>query len=232
MFDGKDVLDIAFRHDGEAYILGARAPLTNKNWTGPWDCAEFASWCSYQAYDIIFGAKPSDPLRADAYTGFWWDHASEQNAMCTVDEALETPGSFLLRKPGAFGITIGHIAISCGDGTTFEAKNRRSGVGHFENAADRPWSCGVLLPGIRYERGGSGSGYAVAPDLLMLKSPYMRGEAIKDLQRALKEKGLHPGNIDGVFGPLTEIAVVGFQSMEGLTVDGIVGPETREALGM
>jgi peptidoglycan hydrolase-like protein with peptidoglycan-binding domain len=33
-------------------------------------------------------------------------------------------------------------------------------------------------------------------------------------------------DIDGIFGPKTETAVKDFQSGEGLTVDGIVGPQT------
>lgn len=232
MFDGKDVLAIAKRHGTGTYILGARAPLTNKNWMGPWDCAEFASWCAYQAYGIVFGAKPLDPLRADAYTGFWWDHAVQQNAKCSVQEALITPGAFLLRKPGAFQISIGHIAISLGDGTTYDAKSSRAGVGHFPNAAGRPWSCGVLLPGIRYQPGSGSIDHEPSPDLLMLKNPYMRGNKVKALQRALRDAGVNPGAIDGVFGPMTEIAVQGYQAREGLTVDGIAGPETFAALGI
>lgn len=232
MFDGKDVLDIAFEHNGEDYVLGARAPLANKNWKGPWDCAEFTTWCSYQAYQIIFGAKPLDPMRADAYTGFWWDHAVQQKARCSVDEALRTPGAFLLRKPGAFQIKIGHIAISCGDGTTFEAKGKRDGVGHFPNAKGRSWSTGVLLPGIRYSSSEGTITHQPPSDLLMLTDPYTRGKDVKELQKALKEAGLNPGKIDGVFGPLTEVAVTGFQMREGLTVDGVVGPETRAQLGI
>jgi peptidoglycan hydrolase-like protein with peptidoglycan-binding domain len=36
--------------------------------------------------------------------------------------------------------------------------------------------------------------------------------------------------VDGVFGPKTEAAVKSFQQGEGLTVDGIVGPHTWQAL--
>ena len=60
----------------------------------------------------------------------------------------------------------------------------------------------------------------------------MRGAAVRELQRALRDAGVNPGNIDGVFGPLTEMAVVGFQAREGLVVDGVVGPQTEEALGL
>ena len=53
-----------------------------------------------------------------------------------------------------------------------------------------------------------------------------KGQAVKDLQEALKALGLQPGPIDGVFGKKTEDAVKAFQKLKGLEVDGIVGPIT------
>ena len=51
------------------------------------------------------------------------------------------------------------------------------------------------------------------------------------LQVALRAKGLYPGTIDGVSGPLTTAAVRRFQARRGLAVDGVAGPATRRALG-
>ncbi len=51
------------------------------------------------------------------------------------------------------------------------------------------------------------------------------------LQKRLAEKGFDPGDIDGDFGDNTQAAVIAFQRARGLLVDGIVGPQTRAALG-
>jgi murein DD-endopeptidase MepM/ murein hydrolase activator NlpD len=51
------------------------------------------------------------------------------------------------------------------------------------------------------------------------------------LQSALKSLHLYSGFVDGVRGPLTRHGIRAFQRRRGLHVDGIVGPETRRALG-
>ena len=59
-----------------------------------------------------------------------------------------------------------------------------------------------------------------------------KGDAVKGLQNALNARGYDAGAVDGVFGPATEAAVRSFQSNVGLDEDGIVGPNTWEALGV
>lgn len=60
----------------------------------------------------------------------------------------------------------------------------------------------------------------------------MSGSDVFSLQLALKVAGYDPGDVDSIFGSLTEEAVLEFQtSYESLTVDGIVGPQTLGALG-
>lgn len=51
------------------------------------------------------------------------------------------------------------------------------------------------------------------------------------LQQRLRDLGVDPGPIDGKFGPRTAAAVRAFQQARGLAADGIVGPQTRGALG-
>ncbi|MFB4169724.1 peptidoglycan-binding protein [Virgibacillus sp. JSM 102003] len=59
------------------------------------------------------------------------------------------------------------------------------------------------------------------------------GEAVKQVQRALKEINFNPGVIDGIYGPNTQDAVRRFQSMyAALANDGIYGPNTRKYIRM
>lgn len=57
-----------------------------------------------------------------------------------------------------------------------------------------------------------------------------QGPAVRELQEALIRAGHNPGPTDGIFGPMTEAAVSGFQKANGLAVDGIAGPQTLLAL--
>ncbi|MEZ3182574.1 peptidoglycan-binding protein [Streptomyces pimonensis] len=56
------------------------------------------------------------------------------------------------------------------------------------------------------------------------------GPEVIETQCLLRRAGVSPGNVDGIFGPLTQRAVERFQDREGLAVDGIVGPHTWQAL--
>ena len=58
------------------------------------------------------------------------------------------------------------------------------------------------------------------------------GDLVEELQAILNAKYGAELDIDGVFGAKTETAVKAFQKAHGLTVDGIVGPKTRAALGL
>ncbi|MBY6038171.1 L,D-transpeptidase family protein [Fictibacillus nanhaiensis] len=59
-----------------------------------------------------------------------------------------------------------------------------------------------------------------------------RGAEVRELQTKLTNLGYSTKGIDGVFGVNTDAAVRKFQKAKKLTVDGIVGPATKKALGM
>lgn len=58
------------------------------------------------------------------------------------------------------------------------------------------------------------------------------GDEVSKIQSRLSAWGYYTGDIDGLYGYLTYSAVKSFQTKNGLTVDGIAGPETLAALGL
>ena len=58
------------------------------------------------------------------------------------------------------------------------------------------------------------------------------GNEVTAIQQKLKERGLYTGNVDGIYGPNTQSAVIKFQKQQGLSADGIAGPATLKRLGI
>jgi N-acetylmuramoyl-L-alanine amidase len=58
------------------------------------------------------------------------------------------------------------------------------------------------------------------------------GQEVIDVQAKLYNWGYYKDVVDGVYGYNTYQAIKKFQSKNGLTVDGIAGPETLAALGL
>lgn len=58
------------------------------------------------------------------------------------------------------------------------------------------------------------------------------GDEVKQIQTKLKNWGYYTGSVDGIYGSNTLAAVKKFQQKNGLTVDGIAGKKTLEAMGI
>ncbi|HEX6582282.1 MAG TPA: peptidoglycan-binding protein [Thermoleophilaceae bacterium] len=84
------------------------------------------------------------------------------------------------------------------------------------------------MPSIRVISGGIALALVLA---LALPAPSVAGPKVAAVQVALKRIGLYNATVDGVRGPLTKAAIVRFQRRRGLSVDGVVGPQTRRAFG-
>lgn len=67
----------------------------------------------------------------------------------------------------------------------------------------------------------------VLPAYLKLGS---RGPEVEVLQGFLQHSGYYHGPIDGIFGPQTREAVISFQRDHGLLPDGIAGPKTWDVI--
>lgn len=52
----------------------------------------------------------------------------------------------------------------------------------------------------------------------------------REIQQALKNAGFYQGTVDGKIGPMTREAIRQFQQVNGLKMDGVVGRQTWEKL--
>jgi N-acetylmuramoyl-L-alanine amidase len=228
---GERIVALARNHIGEKYILGAMVPKDNANWTGPWDCAEFASWLVFQIAGLLYGCDRDvgDASTADAFTGFWRRDSTSLGTLISIDEAAGTPGAAVLRFPqvGASG----HIVISDGQGGTVEAHSPVDGVVAL-TLKNRRWDTGVLVPGVTYSAASSVTVTPPTAQIFRLMTPVMQGPNVRAIQKALQQAGFDPGAIDGAFGPHTASAVLAFQLSNQLQPDGEVGPETAASLGV
>jgi len=79
--------------------------------------------------------------------------------------------------------------------------------------------------------GGTGGGSGGNGTVSTVLRRGSQGPKVETLQRALNDQGASL-TVDGDFGPATEQAVRDFQSSQGLTADGIAGPQTLRALNI
>ena len=151
------------------------------------------------------------------------------NAGISWQEALRTPGAFILRYPPGSG-QMGHIGICVGDGDAiYEAHSTNRGVIR-GSAANRRWDSGVILPGVSYAAGAVElpANFVVYQ---LTDPPGGYDPVVEYLQTALKKKGfLAAHDISGVYYTATSEAVAKFQDLQGLLVDGEIGPETGSTL--
>ena len=71
---------------------------------------------------------------------------------------------------------------------------------------------------------------APSPTPKSLQKGFTDSDAVREVQKRLKELGYYKGSADGDFGPATEKAVIAFQKDHGLTADGKVGEKTLSKL--
>ncbi len=230
---GEMLVQLAAKHIniGEKYRLGAMVPKNSANYQGPWDCAEFVSWCIFQVAGILYGCENNqdDPARADAYTGYWERDALKLGRMISVEEAATLPGAAVLRYPPSTGT--GHIVFSDGKGGTLEAKGTAFGVVS-DRLNGRRWDTGILINGIRYQRSDANIQLGQPPKVYFVGAPAMDRNVTATIQQKLHDAGFDPGPIDGDFSDETAAAVLAFQLQNGLVADAEVGPETAHTLGV
>lgn len=229
---GKELVELAATRIDEKYE-NVFVPKNNSNWHGPWDCAEFATWVVYQKTGKLYGtfSNNGNPAMADAYSGQWAEDVKNGTLIKTSKaESNSTPGIVLISKP-PMPKTMGHVAISDGNGGTIEAAGKAYGIAR-KKVEGRPWDYYAKIPQVIYESTGVVIAPKPLPYLLRLRRPNMSGDVVRDVQRALQAAGFDPGDIDSAYGPHTVAAVSAFQLANRLVSDGIVGPLTAKKLGI
>lgn len=113
-----------------------------------------------------------------------------------------------------------HIGTYIGNGRVLEAKGTINGV---VISKIEEWDEWGELKKVNYE------GKWVEDEMGTLRAG-SQGDEVRRLQTRLNALGIDCGNADGIFGNATRAAVMRFQQLNGLEVDGVVGAKTWAAL--
>ena len=95
---------------------------------------------------------------------------------------------------------------------------RKRGVPETEEISEKMWAALV------------DASYSLGDRTLYLRMPYFHGHDVVELQTALGALGFGIGEMDGIFGAHTELALRKFQMNMGLPADGIAGAYTFATL--
>lgn len=123
-------------------------------------------------------------------------------------------------------------------------QQKLSALGYYQGAPDGSFGPGTRSAVASFQSannltvdGIAGASTLEALSLLSLSSggasalkEGMSGDSVLKLQQRLHELGYYQGTPDGSFGPATRSAVASFQAASNLTVDGIAGASTLQAM--
>ena len=176
---------------------------------------------------IIQAFRSKDPNYPDQTSSALYTGCSKKGSIQSIPE---TPGLCVWRG--------GHIGIYIGEGKVIEAGGTNIGVALSalaSPASGRAWTNWGELADVNYSEAATPPVTPSAPScwvgkIFRLSSPYMAGQCIVPIQKILKAFGFYSGKLDGVYGPLTQNAVIAFQSKVGLVPDGVFGKLTAMAL--
>lgn len=175
-----------------------------------YDCRGFLRWVFEQIGLEIAGQGASSQYN----TGTNWARrgpiADMPDLVCAVYQVKAgTTGSMSHTGVHIGGGRIIHCSVEVKEGST----------------ADRGWSHYAIPKGLYTDDEINEAG--------AIPMSYRRGDqgdGVRALQETLNLLGYDCGKVDGKFGAKTEAAVRDFQNAWGLAVDGVVGPDTDNAL--
>lgn len=196
----------------------ANSRLYGKKWIGHMvaDCSGLFTWAFKQLGGSMYHGSNT------MYNRCCTDHGELKKGARTDGKALK-PGTAVFVWDGS---TYSHVGLFIGDGTVIEAQGTKAGVTTTKLTASK-WTYWGELQGVDYD--GTVSESASSHPLIRRGN---KGDAVIELQSKLAKLGYYLGKcgVDGDFGKDTEKAVKEFQEDHKLTVDGVVGRDTWEAL--
>lgn len=205
-------------------VLSGKQPSCDGcKWQGKlaFDCRGFTYWCLSQVGITIKGGGATSQYNTSANWVQRGDIGDMPDVVCCVFQ----------RRNGRMQ----HTGMHIGGGKVIHCSN---GV-QWGDTSDKAWTHYAIPAGLytAEEIAAAGKPETEKPDSSKPTESVVfnlrrgsRGSEVTKLQTALNALGYDCGAADGIFGAKTEAAVRAFQQANGLTVDGIAGKATQEAL--
>ena len=230
----------ALKYKGYGYVYGAKGQMYSKA-----EAEKMARSGSKSEYYYLTTCKRWFGHRVTDCSGLVYLALGKKN-MRRADgyiDSCKTKGSIgtIPEIPGLIVWKPGHIGIYIGNGKVIESQGVAYGVVVTE-LKKRPWTKWGQLPDIDYSAKPASKPtfyFTLKRTLYWMtkklgkKAASMRGDDIRLVQTRLINLNFSCGKdgADGIYGENTYNAVRSFQKTKKLTVDGIVGKKTCEALG-
>ncbi len=230
------VADLCKRYGLSTDKIVRHYDVTNKNCPAPWvsDSSQLTTF--RKKVDSLLGNKTvskttSSTSQSSKSTGTILKKGASGSQVKALQKRLIAAG-FSLPKYGADG--------SCGNETVqaVKALQKKAGIavdGIYGPATEKALAA-IEAKKKKPSSSGKKSSYPLPSGIYKVKSPLMKGTAVRQIQEALAalyfypDKGAKNNGIDGYYGPKTANAVKRFQLMHGLSADGIYGPKTKAKL--
>ncbi len=111
--------------------------------------------------------------------------------------------------------------------------------GYYAGPVDGVFGAGTYRAVVQFQRkngltadGKVGPGTRKAMGISVTAVAAKADATVRAAQQKLKQWGYYEGTVDGIYGPRTGDAIKRFQRKNGLTADGVIGTQTKKALGL
>jgi len=230
------VADLCKRYGLSTNKIVRHYDVTNKNCPAPWvsDSSQLTTF--RKKVDALLGNKTvskttSSTSQSSKSTGTILKKGASGSQVKALQKRLIAAG-FSLPKYGADG-SYGNETVQA-----VKALQKKAGIavdGIYGPATEKALAA-IEAKKKKSSSSGKKSSYTLPSGIYKVKSPLMKGTAVRQIQEALAavyyypDKGAKNNGIDGYYGPKTANAVKRFQLMHGLSADGIYGPKTKAKL--